>query len=150
MSLAITDIVDKVVSHALQTGLFEQVNQAEPKNAPGSGLTCAVWTDRIGFVRSSGLSTGSARLVFNVRIYSSLTARPEEWIDTSLMGAVDTLMAAYAGDFTLGGLVRHVDLLGAEGVPMEAQAGYLLVEGGEYRVMTIVLPLIVNDLWTEG
>ncbi|MFJ9214229.1 hypothetical protein [Streptomyces sp. NPDC102264] len=150
MTLAITDIVDKVVSHALATGLFEQVNQSEPKNAPGGGLTCAVWTERVGPVRSSGLSSSSARLVFNVRVYSSLTARPEDAIDPAMLNAVDHLITAYSADFTLGGLVRHVDLLGAEGVPMEAQAGYLLVEGGEYRVMTIVLPLIVNDLWTEG
>ncbi|MGW1463842.1 hypothetical protein ACWCPT_05740 [Streptomyces sp. NPDC002308] len=150
MTLALTDITDRVVSHALASGLFEQVNQAEPKNAPGNGLNCAVWIDRIGFVRSSGLASGSARLTFNVRIYQNLLGRPEDEIDPAMLAAVDDLFAAYARDFTLGGLVRHVDLLGAEGVPLEAQAGYLLVEGGEYRVMTIVLPLIVNDLWTEG
>lgn len=150
MSLPITDITDRVVSHALGTGLFETVNEAEPKNAPGNGLTCAVWVERIGFVRSSGLASGSARLVLNVRIYSNINAAPDDAIDPELLGAVDQLFAAYAADFTLDGLVRHVDLLGAYGVPLEAAAGYLLVEGGEYRVMTIVLPLIVNDLWTEG
>ncbi|WP_405391058.1 hypothetical protein OG596_26315 [Streptomyces sp. NBC_01102] len=150
MSLPITEITDRVVSHALALGLFETVNEAEPKNAPGTGLTCAVWAERIGFVRSSGLASGSARLVFTVRIYSNINAAPAEAIDPELLNAVDQLFAAYSADFTLGDLVRHVDLLGAYGVPLEAVAGYLLVEGGEYRVMTIVLPLIVNDLWTEG
>ncbi|MFD9763184.1 hypothetical protein ACFWXI_06525 [[Kitasatospora] papulosa] len=150
MSLPITDITDRVVSHALALGLFETVNEAEPKNAPGNGLTCAVWAERIGFVRSSGLASGSARLVFTVRIYSNINAAPADAIDPELLNAVDQLFAAYSADFTLGDLVRHVDLLGAYGVPLEAVAGYLLVEGGEYRVMTIVLPLIVNDLWTEG
>jgi hypothetical protein len=150
MSLPITDITDRVVSHALGTGLFETVNQAEPKNAPGNGLTCAVWAERISFVRSSGLASGSARLVFTVRIYSNINAGPDEAIDPELLNAVDHLFAAYSSDFTLGGLVRHVDLLGAHGVPLEAVAGYLLVEGGEYRVMTIVLPLIVNDLWEQA
>lgn len=150
MSLPITDITDRVVSHAMGLGLFETVNEAEPKNAPGHGLTCAVWTEHIGFIRSSGLASGSARLVFNVRIYSNINAAPDEAIDPEMLNAVDRLFAAYAADFTLDGLVRHVDLLGAHGVPLAAQAGYWLVEGGEYRVMTIVLPLIVNDLWTEG
>ncbi|MEU0978459.1 hypothetical protein ABZ488_04510 [Streptomyces griseus] len=146
----ITDSTDRVVSHALSLGLFETVNEAEPKNAPGHGLSCAVWVDRIGFIRSSGLASGSARLVFNVRVYSNINAAPDEAIDPALLRAVDRLFGAYAGDFTLGGLVRQVDLLGAHGVPLEAVAGYLLVEGGEYRVMTIVLPLIVNDLWLEA
>ncbi|MFB4424804.1 hypothetical protein C5F59_027460 [Streptomyces sp. QL37] len=150
MSLPITDITDRVVSHALGLGLFETVNRAEPKNAPGNGLTCAIWTERIGFVRSSGLASGSARLVFTVRIYSNINAAPDEAIDPEMLNAVDQLFAAYSADFTLGDLVRHVDLLGVYGVPLEAVAGYLLVEGGEYRVITIVLPLIVNDLWTEG
>ena len=150
MSLPIVDITDRVVSHALALGLFEQVNQAAPKNAPGNGLTCAIWADHIGFVRSSGLSSGSARLVFNVQIYSSMNSAPDEAIDPVMLAAVDQLFAAYAGDFTLDGLVRHVDLLGAEGVPLAAQAGYMDTEGGEFRVMTIVLPLIVNDLWPEA
>lgn len=150
MSLQITNITDRIVSHALGLGLFEHVNQAEPKNAPGNGLTCAVWAEHIGFIRSSGLASGSGRLVFNVRIYTNANAAPDEAIDPEMINAVDSLFAAYASDFTLGGLVRHVDLLGAHGIPLAAQAGYLLVEGGEYRVMTIELPLIVNDLWTEG
>jgi hypothetical protein len=85
-----------------------------------------------------------------VRIYSNINAAPDEAIDPEMLNAVDQLFAAYSADFTLGDLVRHVDLLGAYGVPLEAVAGYLLVEGGEYRVMTIVLPLIVNDLWEQS
>ncbi len=150
MTLPITDITDRVVSHAASLGLFETVNESEPKNAPGNGLTCAVWAERIELIRSSGLNVSSARLVFNVRIYSSINAAPDDAIDPAMLNAVDRLFAAYALDFTLGDLVRHVDLLGAHGTPLGAQAGYLLVEGGEYRVMTIVLPLIVNDLYPEG
>lgn len=150
MSLPIEDITDRTVSHAMGLGLFERVNEHEPKNAPGHGLSCAIWADRIAFIRSSGLASGSARLVFNIRFYSNINQAPDDAIDPTMLNAVDRLFAAYAGDFTLGGLVRQVDLLGAHGVPLEAVAGYLLVEGGEYRVMTIVLPLIVNDLWTEG
>ncbi|WP_405611363.1 hypothetical protein [Streptomyces sp. NBC_01508] len=146
----VANITDRVVSHAMQTGLFEQVNQAEPKNAPGHGLSAAVWPDKITPVRTSGLDSVSGRLVYTVRIYSPLLSRPEDEIDPAMINAVDALFTAYCGDFTLDGLVRNVDIFGSDGIGLDAQAGYLIVEGGEYRVITITLPLIVNDLWTEG
>lgn len=150
MSLAINDIVDAVTSHAMATGLFEQVNGHEPKNPPGNGLTAAVWVERIRPARTSGLASTSGRLTFSIRLYSNLLSRPEDWIDPALTAAVDTLMGAYSGDFTLGGLVRSVDLLGAEGESLDAQSGYLAVDAGEFRVFTIILPLIINDLWEQA
>lgn len=149
MSLGISTILDSVVSHAMALGLFERVNGHEPKNAPGLGLTAAVWVDRIEPVRSSGLASGSGRLVFNVRVYTGMTSEPQDAIDPNVLSAVDALMGAYAGDFDLGGSVRHVDLLGAAGTPMQAQAGYINQDGRIYRVMTITLPLIVNDIWEQ-
>jgi hypothetical protein len=58
-------------------------------------------------------------------------------------------MAAYSGDFELGGNVRNVDLLGQASEGLTAQAGYLEQDGKLYRVMTINLPLIVNDVWNQ-
>lgn len=150
MSLNATDLFDAVVSHALASGLFEQVNAHEPKNPPGNGLSCAVWGDRIGGIRSSGLASLSGRLVFTVRIFKGMTSEPADDIDKTVLGAVDSLFTAYCGDFTLGGLVREVDLIGAEGAGLDAVLGYISVDEIEYRVATITLPLIVNDLWTEA
>lgn len=149
MTLATSDILDAVVSHALTLGVFSQVNAHEPKNAPSTGLVCAIWADRIGMVRSSGLASASGRLALSVRIFTPMTSQPEDGIDTALLGAVDALFTAYCGDFTLGGLVRKVDVLGADGAPLDAILGYITVDGAEYRVATITLPLIINDLWTE-
>lgn len=150
MTLATNDIVNAVVSHALQLGVFSQVNAHEPKNAPSNGLACAIWADRIGGIRRSGLDSVSARLALSVRIHMPMASEPADEIDTVVLGAVDVLFTAYCGDFTLGGLVRHVDIFGAEGAPLDAVFGYITVDGGEYRVATISLPLIVNDLWTEA
>ena len=151
MALDIVTILDAVESHALASGYFAAVNGHEPQSPPTSGVTCAVWVEQIGPARGgSGLASTSARLALFVRLYTSLLQQPADAIDPDLMAALDALMAAYSGDFTLGGLVREVDLLGAYGDPLSARAGYLVESGNEYRVMTITLPVIVNDLWQEA
>jgi hypothetical protein len=150
MALDIRTILDAVEDHALASGYFAAVNGHEPKSPPVSGITCAVWVEQIGPARGgSGLNSTSSRLALFVRLYSSLVQQPVDAIDPDLMTALDALMAAYSGDFTLGGLVRQVDLLGTYGDPLSARAGYLAENGAEYRVMTITLPLIVNDLWNQ-
>ncbi|MEU3851722.1 hypothetical protein [Streptomyces sp. NPDC029554] len=109
-----------------------------------------MWVEQIGPARGgSGLSSTSSRLVLYVRLYASLMQQEPDAIDPALMDALDWLMAAYSGDFTLNGLVRQVDLLGTYGDPLSARAGYLAEGSAEYRVMTITLPLIVNDLWDQ-
>lgn len=155
MALNTQAIVDQVASHAAATGHFERVNQHEPASSPGHGLTAAVWVSRIHPVaRASGLAATSARLALLIRVYSSDTQEPRDAIDPVMMDAVDALLAAYSGDFELGGQVRNVDLLGAHGVGLSAEAGYQPVrtESGAtvtYRVMTITLPLIINDVWAQ-
>lgn len=151
MSLDITTILSAVQSQALALGYFDAVNGSEPLSPPPSpGLTCAVWVEEIGpAAGGSGLSSTSSRLALFVRLYTSMRTDPPDAIDPALMTALDALMAAYSGHFTLGGLVRDVDLLGAYGNPLAARAGYIVESGVEFRVMTITLPLIVNDLWQQ-
>jgi hypothetical protein len=151
MALDIRTILDAVESHALASGFFSAVNGHEPKSAPQSGITCAVWVEQIGPARGgSGLASTSVRLALNVRLYTPMVSEPEDAIDPDMMTALDALMAAYSGDFELDGLVRQVDLLGAYGDPLSARAGYLTTSGAEYRVLTITLPLVVNDLWSQA
>ena len=150
MSLAITNILDKAISHASASGYFEAVNGHEPISAPSTGgLTAAVWVDRITPVRSSGLDSTSALLVLMVRLYSAALRQPVDAIDPEMVAAVDGLCTAYVGDYTLDGLIRHVDVRGAHGQQLEVRAGYLQQDGNQYRVMTIAVPCIVNDLWEE-
>ena len=149
MALDISTILTAVQDHALASGQFTSVNGHEPKSAPG-GLTAGVWVQSIAPARgASGLDSTTIRLGLTVRLYSLMTQEPADAIDPALVTALDVLMAAYSGDLKLGGAVRNVDLLGTFGEPLSAQAGYLMQAGTEYRVMDIVLPLIVNDLWEQ-
>jgi hypothetical protein len=151
MSLDLSTILDAVVSHALGSGYFSSVNGHEPLSPPTTGVTCAVWTEMIGPARGgSGLNSTSARLALFVRLYTPLAQLPSDAIDPAMMTALDALMTAYSGDFELGGLVREVDLLGAYGDPLSGRAGYLKTSGTDYRVFTITLPLVVNDLWSQA
>jgi hypothetical protein len=151
MALNIGGILDALQSHAAATGLFDQVAGHEPKNPPGNGLNCAFWIQDIGPVPSaSGLAVTSGRLEFTGRLYSSFMQKPEDAIDPNLVAAVDVLMTAYSGDFELGGNVRNIDLLGQAGTPLGARAGYLPMTGATYRVITITIPAIVNDLWGQA
>lgn len=149
MALDIDAIIDAVASHASATGWFDRVNGHEPKNAPGNGLTGAVWVEGVRPVASSGLASSSALLVLNVRLYTSMLQEPQDRIDPTMVKALSDLFAAYAGDFTLGGLVRHVDLRGADGIPLSAKAGYINQDQRMFRVITITLPVVVNDAWDE-
>ena len=150
MSLAASSILDGVLSHALASGLFARVNGHEPKSAPGSGLTAAVWVQTIKpYPGGSGLAATSGVVTLTVRLYSPMLAEPADAIDPEIMDAVDVLFTAYSGDFDLGGTVRNVDLEGATGPGLSAQAGYLNQDGKLMRIMDITLPVIVSDLWTQ-
>lgn len=144
-------ILDALVSDAAATGLFARINTHEPKSAPRNGLTMAVWLDRFGpYAVASGLAATSALLIYNARLFTKMTQYPQDAIDPDMIKAVDTLMNAYSGDFTLGGTIRDVDLLGESGFQLEAQAGYVEQDNTLFRVVTITIPLIVNDAWTQA
>jgi hypothetical protein len=151
MALDTVAILDRVVSHALAAGYFERVNGHEPKTAPGHGLHAAVWVDSVKPASGqSGLIATTALFVVNVRIYQNMIAEPQDMIDPRVMAAVDALMTAYSGDFELGGTVRNIDLMGMAGTPMAAQAGYIQQDGKVYRAVTITLPLVINDVWSQA
>jgi len=78
-----------------------------------------------------------------------MLTEPQAEIDPAVMAAVDALFTALSGDFSLGGRVRNIDLLGAHGVGLSAQAGYQTINQTAYRVMTIVIPLIINSAWVQ-
>jgi hypothetical protein len=144
-------LVDKLVSVALITGRFDRVNAHEPKAPPGSGLSAAVWVQHVRPVAAaSGLSSTSAVFMAMLRIYSNMLQEPQDAIDPGVCDAADDLMSRFSGGFTLGGLVREVDLLGEFGQPLAAQAGYITIQQTMFRCMDITLPLIVNDVWTQG
>lgn len=148
-------LIAATASHAAATGHFDQVQQGEFTGAPGNGLSCAVWVNDASPV-ASGLASTSMRIELFVRVYHNAFTETPDIIDPAAIDAVDTLLADYIGHFTLDGVLRMVDVRGAHGAPLRVQAGYLTIgaqsgtSGRTYRVMTIMLPLIVNDLYTEA
>lgn len=152
MAINSQDLVDRIASHAMASGYFDHVNQHEPKSKPGRGLTCAVWIDRIEPARSrSGLTATDARVVFNVRVYTNMLQEPQDAIDPNVMEAVDVLFEAYTGDFQLGSEERFIDVLGmTQGHALDAQSGYININNMTYRVMTISVPVIIQNAWTQA
>jgi hypothetical protein len=146
-----TPIVAAMESASLALGQFERVNTHEPKSSPGAGLTAAIWMETLGPVpEGSGLAQTSGRLEMRERLYTNMLADPQDMIDPRLMTACGLLMGAYSADYTLGGLVRSIDLLGMAGEPMRARAGYLRGDGGKmFRVLDLAVPMVVNDLWEQ-
>lgn len=145
----IDPIFDAVVSDAQASGYFDRVNQHEPKSAPGYGLTAAIWVQSITPTRISGLSSTSALVVFFLRIYTSMVQEPQDMIDPNMLKATSNLMRRYHDDFDFAGAIRNVDLLGQEGIPLFADFGYIDQDNRLFRVSTITIPCIVNDVWPQ-
>lgn len=149
MALDSTGLFNELLSAISSLGVFDKVNAHEPKNAPGHGITCSIYVNNIAPARTSGLASCSAVVVFNVRVYNDMLQEPQDTIDIDTMQATDSVINALAGDFDLGGLARNVDFFGYEGTKVTATAGYITIDNKMYRAMTIVVPVIVNDVWEQ-
>ncbi len=160
---AVSALFAAVVSDAQQLGIFETVIAHEPKNAPGNGLSCAVWVQTIKpSQRASGQAAVSGVVSMRARIYLNMLAEPQDGIDPGLLAApqdgIDPgllaatcrLMQAYSEGFTLGGTVRNVDLLGAEGEPLAAQGGYIQHDSRLFRVFELTVAVVINDMWVQS
>lgn len=147
---AVDALVNAAASIAMKTNKFRSVSTHEPKSAPGSGLRLAIWAQEITpLPGASGLDSTSGYVTLNARAYGNMLAKPEDEIDPRLMSAAAVLIGAYSADFTLGGLVRNIDLLGMYGQRLGSQAGYLTIAGDMYRIMTVTVPCVVNDMWDQ-
>jgi hypothetical protein len=153
MALAVKDITTALMTHAGGSGLFEYVAGHAVISAHASGLAWWCYVERIQpWAARSGLATTSAVLTYRVMVtMNTTTYEPLDDVDPAVTGATDALLRLYVGDFTLSGLVSNVDVFGAGGRRLAAEAGWMtLADGGRYRSMIITLPLVINDLWDEA
>lgn len=151
MALKTAEILNALLSHAKSLGVFGTVTTHEPKNAPTAKVGASIWLNSVGPYRGSGLDSTSARVEFSIRIYKNMLTEPQDDIDKDLLKALDALMTAYSGNFTLDvDKIRAVDLLGMAGEPMSARAGYMDIDGKKFRVLVLTLPLIVDDVWSQA
>lgn len=145
----IAAIYDAATSHASSLGVFNSVNGHEPKNAPGRGLVAAISIGEFVAVQTSGLDAVTLRLELTFRIYLNVKTEPQDAIDPAILGAADLVCAAYCGDFDFGGAVRNLDIFGQSGRPMGGKPGYVSIDGDMYRCIDLVIPLLINDVWSE-
>jgi hypothetical protein len=147
----VCDLFDRIQSFALESGRFDAVNTYEPKSQPGNGVSMSLWIQDIRPVRTSGLNSTSALILMSGRIYTSMTQQPYDLIDQNVLSAAVQMIGALSGEFELGGEnnVRMVDLLGSNGVPLAGKAGYVEVDRHMYRVMTLDIPIVINDIWSQ-
>lgn len=151
MPLDISTPRSVLTSHAQARGGFNQVLNHEPLSAPGSGLTYAVWVGDIDpLPTASGLASTTVRVIFNGRLYLPADTEPMDEVDVQLTDAAADLMSLYTGDFTLGGSVRNIDLLGEFGDRMRARLGYLDIGSTVYRISTISIPAVFSNAWTQA
>jgi hypothetical protein len=141
----------KLESLALTLGVFDRVNLHEPVSAPSTGITCAIWNQDGAPARGrSGLQKTSFRFAYLIRLYHVLRPENPDIVDERMINAASSIMAALSGDFDLGDNDWELDLLAAYGIPLSYQSGFIEYEGGpNYRVITITVPLIVNDVFSQ-
>lgn len=153
MSVNTAGLLSGLQTMGQSSGKFEQVMLHEPKSAPSAGgLTLCFWLDKVvPFAEGSGLASVSMAAVVNGRIYVKFLAEPEDAIDSILAGAADDLMSQLCSGFTLGGLVRNVDIFGESfDRGLELDYGYITQDGTVFRVADLVIPLILNDVYVEA
>lgn len=151
LAVKVDSILDQLVSHALTLGLFEVVNTSEPKSAPGWGLSYFLWLDTLDPVpERSGLASTSVAMVWMGRIMGSAFAEPIDQVDPNMARAGATLIGEYHGNYSLGGKVAAVDLLGMSTHRLNGQAGFININNRFFRVMTITIPMLVDDVWPQS
>lgn len=148
---AVIALRDQLLTHAQTLGVFDQVTAHEPKNVPSARPSCVIWAQEIRpLPQASGLDASSGYVIWHARCQVAAWSEPLDVAETDLLTVATTLMSEYSGNFTLGGSVRAVDLLGMYGESLSMQAGYLSMGDTFYRIATVVLPMIVNDLYLQG
>lgn len=150
------DILNSLVSFVLRLGIFQRVQQHEPKSAPRNGLTAALWLQTMApAIGQSSLSSTSLRVSWFLRIYQNFLSEPQDAIDPSVMRAMAAVMEELTANFDLDiPAVRAIDLLGMTGPPMSAEAGYVAMGPPTaqkiYRCMTLTIPIIVDDAFVQA
>ena len=147
-------IQDKLYSHCARTGVFDTVNGHEVKNAPGKGTHAELFLDTIDPIQASGLSSTSVRLAWKIRISTDMLSEPQDDIDPRIANAADVVFSSLHNDFQLNDDavddVRAIDLLGMNGPPLAAKAGYINRDNKQYRVMDVTVPVVLNDVWSQA
>lgn len=156
MSLDIAALINAARDHALATGLFALINGHDPDTPIPDGLDAAVTLRSIRpSKRVSGLSATGAAVTLTMNIYSKAlddqaTPTQLDQIDPAVGDATSAMIGLLSGDYTLGGMVFAVDLLGMNGLPLGAENRSIKIAATIYRFVSITIPLLIDNVWTQG
>lgn len=150
-AIDVDGIVRGIASHLEATGLFGSVSRHEPKNPPPNWIDAAVFANELQpSLAGTGLSVTSALVTVTVRVYLNALAEPLDQVDADLANATVQIIRDLSADFTLGGLIDYVDLLGDSGVRLGARWGYVQVGNLMYRISDILVPCVVFDTFPQA
>jgi hypothetical protein len=151
MTIPHGDVTVQLESLAKTLGVFDRVNLHEPVSAPSTGITCAIWNQAGNPVpRRTGGNSTTFRFLYLIRLFHVLRIENPDVVDERMIDATSQIMTALSGDFDLGQAEWEIDLLGAYGEPLSYQAGFIEYEDGpNFRAITITVPLIVNDVFSQ-
>lgn len=150
MTVDVEGTLTRLVDHAKKLGVFEVARTSEFKSAPPNGLCFALWVQRLGTSPDgSGLASTNALLRLTARIYFPMTHKPEAEIEGRVFSAASGYLGRINGDFTLGGTVRNIDLLGEVGDAPAFEGGYLAIDNKISRIADLNMQVIFNDSWEQ-
>jgi hypothetical protein len=136
--------------HARKLGVFEVSRVGEFKSAPPNGLCFAVWAQRLGSAPvGSGLAATTGLMRCTARIYLPLTYKPEDDIETKVVGAADGYLGRLNGDLSLGGTCRNIDVLAEMSEPLEWDLGHANIDNKLYRIADLPIGVIFSDAWEQ-
>lgn len=148
---AINTLISNISSGAKQLGIFQQVLTHDPKSAPQHDMTLAIRVESIKpSTKFSGLNGTAGIVTFGHRIYVNFLSKPEDQIDGKLLNAVSVLINEYSNEFSFGGTVIAVDLLGADSPGLSSNLAYIPdFDHKAFRIATLTVPVIIDNLWTQ-
>ncbi len=124
------------------------VQVGEPKSPPPGGkIGASLFMDSMSVVAVTVGGQPVEMHTVMVRLYSIdafLGDSPDDW-ELQLSRAVGQVLAAFWGDFDLGGTIRNIDIAGEEGTPMGVQWGHIDVGGSMFRLAEITVPCKVDS-----
>lgn len=136
---------------ASKLGCFDKVRLGEWKSPPPLGCVFAVWCNDYGPATDGhGLASTTPLLQATARIYVPGIGKDEETWELKLLNAADLYLAALNAGFTLGGLVRNVDLLAAEGERLHWQFGHIMIDTKVSRTADMQINAVFSDEWPQA
>jgi hypothetical protein len=137
--------------HASELGVFDHVEGHALINPPNSGVGVAFEFGTLApGAQFSGLKSTSAVLNVTASIYALMQTQPADDIELTIVTAAAALINAYSGGFTLGGLIRNIDLLGMAGQGLTCRGGYRKAGDTLFRTAIVDIPMVVSDVFEQA